>query len=281
MDAGDRRGLDEARRLLGSGKLREAFSRLLHLTEKYPEDVQVREGMALALVMQGATHAEAGEYDRATTEFERSIRYNDTPEAHVNLGRIHRMLGELEDAFAEFTRALDLNEDLPIVHESLGQYFLDVKDFDQAANAFGRAIAKGGASRSVYSGIWEAYMGLGRTEQAHDAIMEAAARWPEDDGMLGMAALSWAVAKNDHEKAAEYWKRAVAKNPKNLSALFNLAGLAAVRSDRAEALEYIKKCCAIDREQTLEMWKEDARQPKRKFGSFAGDEDFLDVLGLL
>ncbi len=281
MDAGDRRGLDEAKRLLGNGKLREAFSRLLHLTEKYPEEVEVREGMALALVMQGATHAEAGEFDRATQEFERSIRYSDTPEAHVNLGRIHQMLGEFDDAFQEYSRALDLNDDLAVAHEALGQYFLEVKDFDQAASAFGRAIAKGGVNRSVYSGLWEAYMGLGRTDQAHDAIMEAVSRWPKDDGMLGMAALSWAVAKNDHDQAAEYWKKAIEINPKNLPALFNLAGLAALRGDRPEALSYIKRCCQIDQEQTLAMWKEDARQPKRKFGGLGGDEDFLDLLGLL
>ena len=104
MNAGDRKGLDEAKKLLRGGKLREAFSRLLHLTEKYPDDEQVREGMAEALVMQGANHAEAGEYRRAATEFERSIRYSETAEAHVNLGRIHQVLGQFDEAFGEYTK---------------------------------------------------------------------------------------------------------------------------------------------------------------------------------
>jgi tetratricopeptide (TPR) repeat protein len=158
---------------------------------------------------------------------------------------------------------------------------LEVKGFDEAANAFGRAIAKGGPTKAVYGGLWEAYMGLGRTDQAHDAILEALSRWPDDDGILGTVALSWAVAKNDHEQAEITWKKAIQKNPNNLPSLFNLAGLAAMRGDRDEALVYIKKCCAVDKEQTLSMWREDAHQPKRRFSGYAGDEDFLDVLGLI
>jgi tetratricopeptide (TPR) repeat protein len=281
MDAGDRRGLDEAKRLLSSGKLREAFSRLLHLTEKYPDDAQVREGMAEALVMQGANDAKAGEYVRAIQEFRRSIGYRDTAEAHINLGRIYQVQEQYEDAFAEYSRALDLNEDLPAVHEALGRYFLDVREFDQAANAFGRAIAKGGGGKSVYLGIWEAFMGQGRYGQAHDAILEAVNRWPQDDSILGTAALSWAVARNDHEQAQEMWKRAVAINPKNLPALFNLAGLAALRGDRAEALSYIRKCAQVDVDQTKAMWRQDAGQPRRRFAAYAGDEDFLDALCLI
>lgn len=281
MNPGDRRGLDEARRLLESGKLREAYSRLLHLTEKYPDDEQVRGHMAEALVMQGATHAEAGEFGRAMTEFERSIRFSETPEAHINLGKIHLVKGEFEDAFSEYSKALDLNEDLPVAHEALGHYFLETKDFDQAANAFGRAIAKGGHTRGVYLGIWEAYVGAGKMDHAHDAIMDALKRWPEDDGILGWVGLSFAVAQNDHESAEEYWKKAVVRNPKNLPSLFNLSGLAALRGHREEALDYLKRCVAVDKSRTLEMWGADRQDPRRKFAAYEGDEDFLDVLGVI
>jgi tetratricopeptide (TPR) repeat protein len=280
MNAGDRKGLVEAKRLLQSGKLREALARLLHLTEKYPDDAEVREGLAEALVVQGVTHAEKGEHTRAFGEFERSIRYADNPEAHINLGRIHQLKGRYEDAFAEYTRALDMNEDLPAAHEALGHYFLEMRDFDQAANAFGRAISKGGVSRSAFLGLWEAYLGQGQYEKAHDAIMEAVARWPEDDAVLGTAGLSFAVAKDDRGQAEVWWKKAVLRNPQNLAALFNLAGLAALRGDRTEALEYLRKCVQVDRERTVEMWRGDARSPRRKFAAYAGDEDFLDILGI-
>jgi tetratricopeptide (TPR) repeat protein len=280
MNSGDRKGLVEAKRLLQSGKLREALARLLHLTEKYPDDAEVREGLAEALVVQGVTHAEKGEHTRAFGEFERSIRYADNAEAHINLGRIHQLKGRFEDAFAEYTRALDLNEDLPAAHEALGHYFVEMRDFDQAASAFGRAISKGGASRSAFLGLWEAYLGLGQHEKAHDTIMEAVSRWPDDDAVLGTAGLSFAVAKDDHGQAEVWWKKAVLRNPRNLAALFNLAGLAALRGDRPEALDYLRKCVQVDRERAIEMWRGDARSPRRKFAAYAGDEDFLDLLGI-
>lgn len=281
MNTADRKMLNEARRLLEAGKIKDALARLMRLTEKYPDDTDVRTGLAASLVTRGADFASRGDFDRAAGDFERSLNYSPTPEAHLNLGRVHQVRGRFEDAFAQFTQALDMDEDLPAAHEAMGHYFLAVRDFDQSATAFGRAIAKGGDGRSIYLGLWEAYVGLGRLEQAHETIMEAAAKWPEDDTVLGTVALSWAVAKNDHAAAEEWWKKAVVLNAGNLPALFNLAGLAALRGQRDEALAWLRRCMEVDAARTREMWKEDITAPMRKFAAYQGDEDFLDVLGTM
>ena len=252
----------------------------MHLTEKYPDDRDVKSAIAAALNLRGIAQAEAGAMDKAGIDFERSLRYQETADAHVSMGRLHQSKGQFQEAFQEYTRALDLDEDLAAAHEYLGYYFLEVGDPDQAVTAFGRAIAKGLASKHIYLGLWEAYMGLERKEQAHEAALEISKRLPEDDQVLGTLGLSYAVCQGDYDSAEDAWKRAVEINPRNLSSLFNLAGLAAVRSRRGEAMEYLKRCVAIDRGRTLAMWKEDINATRQKFAAYSGDEDFLDILGV-
>jgi tetratricopeptide (TPR) repeat protein len=123
-------------------------------------------------------------------------------------------------------------------------------------------------------------MGLERREQAHETALEISRRLPEDDQVLGTLGLSYAVCLDDYDNAEEAWKRAVEINPRNLSSLFNLAGLAAVRGRRKEAMDYLKKCVAVDRGRTLAMWKEDINASRQKFAAYSGDEDFLDILGV-
>ena len=272
--------LKEARGYLAQGRHQEALARLMHLTEMYPDDRDVKSAIAAALNLRGIAQAEAGAMDRAGIDFERSLRYQETADAHVSLGRLHQSRGQFQEAFQEYTRALDLDEDLAAAHEYLGYYFLEVGDPDQAVIAFGRAIAKGLASKHIYLGLWEAYMGLERKEQAHEAALEISRRLPEDDQVLGTLGLSYAVCQGDYDSAEDAWKRAVEINPKNLSSLFNLAGLAAVRGRRDEAMGYLRQCVAIDRGRTLAMWKEDIKASRQKFAAYSGDEDFLDILGV-
>src|SRR5262245_27949549 len=245
--------LKESRELIAKGRHQEALARLMHLTEKYPDNREVKSAIAAALNLRGIAQAEAGAMDRAGIDFERSLRYQETADAHVSMGRLHQSRGKFQEAFQEYSRALDLDEDLGAAHEYLGYYFLEVGAPDQAVTAFGRAIAKGLASKHIYLGLWEAYMGLDRKEQAHEAALEISRRLPEDDQVLGTLGLSFAVCQGDYDNAEEAWKKAVEINPKNLSSLFNLAGLAAVRSRRQEAMDYLKKCVAVDRGRTLAM----------------------------
>src|SRR5262245_33893993 len=170
-----KRGLREARQNLKNGKVREALARLFHLTEKYPEDREVKGEIAVALLAQGRSHAERGKLDLAGEDFRRSIRFSETAEGHLHLGRPLQEKGDYEDAFAEYTRALDMNEQLPAVHENLGTYFLEIQDFEQAVKAFANAIAIGATTRDPYLGLWRANMALERPDRAHEAVVEALA----------------------------------------------------------------------------------------------------------
>src|SRR3989304_8687809 len=110
------RGVKESREFLGQGKLREAMARLMHLTEKYPDDEDVRALLAETLNRRGVAYAEKGDLDRAEIDFQRSLRFHETPMGHVNLGRVHQSRREFDTTFSEYSRALEMDEDLPEAH---------------------------------------------------------------------------------------------------------------------------------------------------------------------
>jgi tetratricopeptide (TPR) repeat protein len=238
----------------------------------------VKGQIAVALLVRGRDHAEHGKLDQAREDFERSIRYQETPEGHVYLARLHQVQGEFDSAFAEYTRALDLDENLPAIHENLGSYFMDIQDFEQAAKAFANALAIGATGREAYIGLWRANVALGRLDRAHEAIMDALAKAPEDDVVLTVAGMSCHL-RRETEQAQEHWEHAVRVNPKNVDAHFHLAGLAAQEGRREEALDLIRRCVALDAARTKALWKQEAGSPHPRFSHYFGDEDFLDALG--
>jgi tetratricopeptide (TPR) repeat protein len=273
-----KRGLREARQNLKNGKVREALARLFHLTEKYPEDREVKGEIAYALLAQGRDHAERGKTEQAREDFKRSIRYSETPEGHLYLGQIFQENGDYDDAFAEYTRALDLDEGMPAVHENLGVYFLEIQDFEQAAKAFSNAIVIGAAGREPYIGLWRANVGLERLDRAHEAILDGTKKFPKDDVLMTVAGVS-CVMRKETAAAADWWTKASAANPKNVEPIFHLGGLAARRGDRDEALRAIRRCMTVDADRARALWRADANSPDSRYTAYHEDEDFIDVFG--
>lgn len=271
-----KRGLREARQNLKNGKVREALARLFHLTEKYPDDREVKGEIAVALLAQGRSHAERGKLDLAGEDFRRSIGYSETPDGHLHLGRLLQARGELEDAFIEYTRALEMDESSASTHEHLGHYFLDTQDFEQAVKAFGNALSSGAEGAEVYLGLWRAHMGQERPDRAHETAMDALKKLPDDAQVLLAAGLS-SEAKRDTVSAEEYWLRSERAAGGTSEATFYLAGLFARRGDRQGALRRLKQCAAESIDRTKQLWKQDARLPVPRFGVHHHDEDFLDV----
>ena len=151
------KGLKKAREHLAQGKPQEALPSLMHLTEKYPDNREVKSAIAAALNLRGIAQAEAGAMDRAGIDFERSLRYQETADAHVSMGRLHQSRGQFQEAFQEYTRALDLDEDLATAHEYLGYYFLEVGDPDQAVTAFHDDLAAYGMADRVLVATWSEF----------------------------------------------------------------------------------------------------------------------------
>src|SRR5262245_12172373 len=274
------RVLKRVAQTLGSGKFDEALRDLLHLSEKYPDAGEIRPQIAEVLLRRGESRARKGKVKEARDDFERSLRWTHKPAALVALARSLMAEGKLDEADKRLNEALEIDDRFGPTHETLGLLMLAWEEYATAARAFEQALGCGGyASPDLYRGVWEAYMKLERFDRAHDLILEGVERFPDNDVVQAMAGDSFVFAKGDSAEARPYWEKALAINPRNFGALFNLAADAAARSDRDRSLDFLRRCAGIDLERTRKLWRDDLSSPMKKFGEFARDPEFRRALG--
>ncbi len=264
---------------LGSGKYDEALRDLLHLSEKYPDAGEIRPQIAEVLLRRGESRARKGKVKEARGDFEQSLRWTHKPAALVALARSLMSEGKLDEADKLLNEALEIDDRYGPTHETLGLLMLAWEEYATAARAFEQALGCSYASPELYRAVWEAYMKLERFDRAHDLIMEGVERFPDNDIVQAMAGDSFVFAKGDSAEARPYWEKALALNPKNFGALFNLAAEAAGRGDREPSLAYLQRCASLDLERTRKLWRDDMASPMKKFGDFARDAEFRRALG--
>ena len=272
------RVLKRVAQTLGNGKYDEALRDLLHLSEKYPDAGEIRPQIAEVLLRRGESRARRGKVKEARDDFERSLRWTHKPAALVALAKSLMAEGKLDDADRLLNEALEIDDRFGPTHETLGLLMLAWEEYATAARAFEQALGCNYASPDLYRAVWEAYMKLERFDRAHDLILEGVDRFPENDAVQAAAGDSYVYAKGESAEARPYWEKAVALNPKNFGALFSLAADAAGRSDRDAALDYLRRCVALNLERTRQQWRDDLTSMK-KFAEFSRDPEFRRALG--
>ncbi len=272
------RVIKKVRQVLDEGKYDQALRDLMHLGEKYPDAGEIRPEIAQVLLRRGKSRFGKGKRREARVDVERSLDWAVFPDAYVALGRILTEEGDLDHAHEYLNRAIEADDRCGPAHEALGYVLLRWDEHAEAARAFEQALACEHATPELFLAVWHAYMTLEKLERAHELLLDGIGRFPDNDRLHAAAGDSFVYARGDSDGAEPFWRKAIALNPKNFSAHFSLAGLAASHGRRRESLDLLRRCVELDRPETRKRWREDVESPLGRFRDYAQDPEFRSLL---
>jgi tetratricopeptide (TPR) repeat protein len=140
------------------------------------------------------------------------------------LGECYRETGQEELAREMLSKSLNLHQDDYTSLQTLGLLALQRGEFTQAADYFERAIKGGGNLSSNYANLGLALRKLGRWVEAENALLRSLEMEPHRvEAIVNLGQLH--KEKKNHEKALEYFKKAVALNPRMMDVRLALSDI--------------------------------------------------------
>jgi tetratricopeptide (TPR) repeat protein len=220
---------------------------LLPLLDDPVRDVRLEATSTLATASaQGISEDARRRLDRAIEDYLASQRSNsDRPEAHHNIGILFMEIGRLNEAEAEFRKALELDPTFVPAAVTLADLYREQKR-DPAAEPVLRAILARDPSAAVAHfalGLW--LVRAGRRQEAWSELKRAAELAPENAHfgyVLGVAVAS----AGDRAQGVQILRNVLRRHAYDRETLSGLASFEAALGHRDEALAYAKRLVELE-----------------------------------
>ncbi len=100
---------------------------------------------------EGMKFMSPGKYPDAVTHFTRALAiYNQLPDAYLERGNAHRILGEPDEALADYQSATDLNPTLAAAHNGIAMIYIERHDIPHALERLNKSISLQPTVESYY-----------------------------------------------------------------------------------------------------------------------------------
>jgi tetratricopeptide (TPR) repeat protein len=220
---------------------KDALHALTAAAQRLPAD-------AVAQLNLGNALARLGRLQEAQANFERAlVIHPEFAEAHHHLGDLNLQLGRFDDAALRCRRALEIRPDYAEAHHTLGNALLKLARVDDAIASFRRAVA-------LSADFAEAHMSLGNALRSIGRLDEAVARYRaallvKPDFLAAHIALGTALRLQRRGAESQLsCRNALAIKPDSAAALAVLADLHADAGRFTEAEELFQRIISIDPE---------------------------------
>jgi len=187
--------------------------------------------------------------------FQKAIEINPYYWMNYNaLGSAYAQIGDLDKALAAFRKITELEPDNSAGYNNAGLMLLQLGKYEESIPEFQKAIALTGADDSAYSNLGYAYFDLKRYDDAVTNFAKAVELNPNEQLNVGNLAdaYRWSGQK---DKANETYGRAIELayqdlqvNPRSSAALASLAVYYAKKGESAQALNFIGRARAINKD---------------------------------
>ena len=158
-------------------------------------------------------------------------------EAHYSLAGMLAELGRTEEAIRHLEESLRIRPDFAMALSDLGRLHLLNGDMEQAESLFGRAIAAGPELPQAHHNLGTALLGQGKANEAEAHFRRALGEWPDfAEAHYGLGEVL--ESRSDSAAALEHFRRAVSAKPDFPLAHFRLGNVLAGTGDDEAAVRH-------------------------------------------
>jgi tetratricopeptide (TPR) repeat protein len=192
------------------------------------------------------TPADLAPFEKALNEYVAGQMFNaERPESHANLGALHLARGRIDDAQAEFAKALALDKTFIPAAIQLAEIARSRGDEKAAETALGKALADNPQSGPLNHALALSLIRQKRYPEAMAKLELAAQLAPEE----AHYAYVYAIALHDFGKAAEavaILRGALSRRPNDREILSALASFEAQAGDFTSALGHAQAMLKLE-----------------------------------
>ena len=204
--------------LYSNGQIQEALDAVETLTKDYPNE-------PLLYNISGACYKEIGQLEEAFKSFQKAVALKpDYAEAQYNIGVTIHELGQVDSAIKCYERVLAIQHAYPNAHNNLGQILLESGQPDAAMNHFEWAVAYQPEFSEAHNNLGSSLLALRQVNTAVTHYEKAIALKP--DYQLAYNNLGIAYQRlGEIDKAFKSFERALAIKSDYAKAHHNLSSL--------------------------------------------------------
>jgi tetratricopeptide (TPR) repeat protein len=171
----------------------------------------------------GSILADRGLHEEAIAAYDRSLAdFPGNAYAHINRGNSLDWLGREDEALISYRRAEEVDRDFWTAYKAQGVILYRQKRFEEAAEAYRRGLAHGGAEAQFLLGA--TLKRLGRADEAEAPLIEAVRLDPRHAQAHARLGEIYA-ARGDAGRARDHFRRALDADPDNTTARTGLERL--------------------------------------------------------
>jgi tetratricopeptide (TPR) repeat protein len=208
----------------------------------------------------GKLHELEGDARAAISYYQSALQLRpDYLPIFVSLGNIHLQLNLLAEAEDFFKRALAINEQSAAAQYGLGQAALSKRSYSDAARYLEKALQLAPEANRLHYALGMAYRGLNELEKAQSHLARSGSVGvrvsdPLLDGLqdlikgarLHLIRGRTALEARRYGEAANEFRKAIAEQPDNIPAHFNLGAALTQTGDLRGAAEQFKETLRLD-----------------------------------
>ena len=198
-----------------------------------------------ALVSQGNTDSNAGDYDRAIADFDEAIRLDPKSSiAFINRGDTYTNKGDNDRAIADYNEAIRLDPKSVLALSARGVAYAKKGDYDRAIADFNRAIRLDPKSTHAFRNRGVVYATKGDNDRAIADFNEAIRLDPKSAHAFSARGVAYAN-KGDNDLAIADFNEAIRLDPNNAVA-FCSRGKAKLNSNDVSGNADVAKASQLD-----------------------------------